>query len=176
MKGLEIKKIPVALGNKKTELSALEKALSAFYESANFVLNLFNKNTSNPIQDRVNMLKISQPFFSVPKVLKMRGTKLTNDYRSGLSAPYLWENYLNYDSFIRDNFNRQRKVFEGIQIPFSFDDYKKVKENSYFVTESGQVGKFTSLEWTIEADKAEVSFWIQEVYTKNLKEELTIVK
>ena len=176
LKGLEIKKIPVALGNKKTELSTLEKALSAFYESANFVLNLFNKSTSNPIQDRVNMLKISQPFFSVPKVLKMRGTKLTNDYRSGLSAPYLWENYLNYDSFTRDNFNRQRKVFEGVEIPFSFDDYKKVKENSYFVTESGQVGKFTSLEWTIEADKAEVSFWIQEVYTKNLKEELTIVK
>lgn len=176
LKGLETKRIPVALGTKKTELSSLEKALSSFFDAANFVLKVFNKNSSNPVQDRVNMLKISQPFFNVPKVLKMKGSKLSNDSRSNLSAPYLWNTYLNYDSFVQNNFSRQRKVFEGIEIPFSFEDYKKVKENAYFITENGQRGKFTSLQWIIEADRAEASFWIEEVYTKNLQEELTIVK
>ena len=105
----------------------------------------------------------------------MQGNRLAQNSRDGLSARYLWENYLNYDSFIEDNFKRQRKVFEGIEIPFSYSDYKKVKENSYFITSNGKRGKFTSLEWIIEADKAEASFWVEDVYTRNLQEETTEV-
>jgi hypothetical protein len=32
------------------------------------------------------------------------------------------------------------------------------------------------LEWTIESDKAAASFWIEEVYTRNLQEEFTEVE
>ena len=175
LKGLETKKFPVALGNKKTELSALEIAFEAFIDAANFVLKIFDKNAAIPIPDRINSLKISQPFFNIPKTLKMKGSKLASDSRSGLSAPYLWEQYLNYDSFVRANYKRQRKVFENIEIPFSYEDYKKLTKNSYFTTSTGEVGKFTSLTWVIEKDRAEGSFWVEEVYTKNLKEEIDIV-
>ena len=176
LKGLENRNFPVALGNKKTELSALEETLSAFFKVADFVLSLFNKDVTDVIQNRVNILKISQQFFSVPKILKIKNEKLSFDSRTGLSAPYLWDNYLNYDSYILDNFKRQRKTFNDIDIPFSYKDYKKVIKNSYFVTDEGRRGKFTSLEWSIESDTAKVSFWIEEIYTKNLKEEITIVK
>ena len=53
----------------------------------------------------------------------------------------------------------------------SYADYKKVLNNSYFTTSKGQTGKFVSLNWVIESDFAEVDYWIQETYTKNLKEE-----
>jgi len=106
----------------------------------------------------------------------MSGNKLAVDDREGLSARYLWDNYLNYDSFIQDNYKRQRKVFENIEIPFSYSDYKNVTKNSYFITSNGKRGKFTSLEWFIEEDKAEASFWVEDVYTRNLKEEFTEVE
>jgi len=176
LKGLQEFRFPVGLGTAKDKLSDLEKAINAFFQAADFVFSAFGaSNTVDTIQSRIQMLIISQPFFSIPKVLKMKGSKLSNDYRTGLSAKYLWDNYHNYDSFIRDNFKRQRKVFTGIRIPFSYDDYKKVIENSYFITSEGKRGKFTSLEWVIESDTAEVSFWIEEPYTKNLQEELTEV-
>ena len=176
LKGLQEFRFPVSLGTAKEKLSDLEKAINAFFQAADFVFSAFGaSNTVDTIQSRIQMLIISQPFFSIPKVLKMKGSKLSNDYRTGLSAKYLWDNYHDYDSFIRDNFKRQRKVFTGIRIPFSYDDYKKVIENSYFITSEGKRGKFTSLEWVIESDAAEVSFWIEEPYTKNLQEELTEV-
>ena len=176
IKGLEETRFPVALGNRKEELSILEEALNTFFEAANFALSALGaSNITNTIQARKGMLIISQPFFNVPKVLNMQGNRLAQNSREGLSARYLWENYLNYDSFIEDNFKRQRKVFEGIEIPFSYSDYKKVKENSYFITPSGKRGKFTSLEWIIEADRAEASFWVEDVYTRNLQEGTTEV-
>ena len=176
IKGLEETRFPVALGNRKEELSILEEALNTFFEAANFALSALGaSNITNTIQARKGMLIISQPFFNVPKVLNMQGNRLAQNSRDGLSARYLWENYLNYDSFIEDNFKRQRKVFEGIEIPFSYSDYKKVKENSYFITSNGKRGKFTSLEWIIEADRAEASFWVEDVYTRNLQEETTEV-
>jgi len=176
IKGLEETRFPVALGNRKEELPILEEALNTFFEAANFALSALGaSNITNTIQARKGMLIISQPFFNVPKVLNMQGNRLAQNSRDGLSARYLWENYLNYDSFIEDNFKRQRKVFEGIEIPFSYSDYKKVKENSYFITPNGKRGKFTSLEWIIEADRAEASFWVEDVYTRNLQEETTEV-
>jgi len=176
IKGLEETRFPVALGNRKEELSILEEALNTFFEAANFALSALGaSNITNTIQARKGMLIISQPFFNVPKVLNMQGNRLAQNSREGLSSRYLWENYLNYDSFIEDNFKRQRKVFEGIEIPFSYSDYKKVKENSYFITPNGKRGKFTSLEWIIEADRAEASFWVEDVYTRNLQEETTEV-
>ena len=177
LKGLEEKRFPVALGSEKKELSNLEEALNSFLQAANFVLPVLGKsNISQTIQNRIRLLKISQEFFSVPKVLNMSGEKLAINSRDGLSSLYLWNTYHNYDSFVQNNFERQRKEFDSVRIPFSYEDYKKVLKNSYFITENGQTGKFTSLKWVIEGDEAEVSFWIQETYTNNLQEELTEVE
>lgn len=177
IKGLNETRFPVALGNPKTEFSKLELALNAFFDAANFALSALGlSNTTNTTQARIRMLIISQQFFNVPKVLNMSGNKLAIDDREGLSARYLWDNYLNYDSFTQDNYKRQRKVFENIEIPFSYSDYKNVTKNSYFITSNGKRGKFTSLEWFIEEDKAEASFWVEDVYTRNLKEGFTEVE
>jgi len=177
LKGLQEVRIPLALGVAKTELSAFEKALNAFYEAADFVLSAFGKSVEiATIQSRVNLLKISQPFFNTPKVLKMKGSKLDPNHRDGLSALYLWNTYLNYDSFVQNNFKRQRKRFNDVLIPFSYSDYKEVLKNSYFTTDEGKRGKFTSLEWIIEGDTAQVSYWVEEVYTKNLEESLLEVE
>ena len=172
MNGLNEVRINLSLGDRKKELSSLENALNAFLQVADALFSVFNSSNSfDQILDRVGLLKTSQDYFNNPKLLKIKNDKLPSDYRDSLSAKYLWDNYLNYDSFIDDNYSRQRKVYEGVQIPFSYSDYKKVLDNSYFTTSEGKKGKITSLNWIIESDRAEIDYYIEEIYTKNLKEE-----
>ena len=61
-------------------------------------------------------------------------------------------------------------MYNDVEIPFLFEDYIKVSENAYFTTEDGKRGRLTSLNWVIEQDIATVSYWVEEVYTKNLEE------
>lgn len=172
LKGFKEVRLPIALATRKEQLSTLETSLNSFLEVANSLFSVFGvSNSETPIQARIGMMIISQPFFSVPKMLKMKGSKLDSNYRNVVSAKNIWEKYHSYDSFVT-NEKRQRKVYSNIRIPFSFSDYKKITKNSYFTTAEGQKGKFTSLEWIVEGDYAEASFWIEEVYTKNLKEEV----
>ena len=166
------KRIQLSLGSRKESLSSLENALNDFFSVANDLFGVFGaSNTFPQLLERVGLLKVSNQFFNNPKILKVKNGKLPDDYRDSLSAKYLWENYINYNSFVGNNYNKQRKVFTGVRIPFSYADYKKVLNNSYFTTSKGQTGKFVSLNWVIESDFAEVDYWIQETYTKNLKEE-----
>jgi hypothetical protein len=171
--GLLEKRFPIALGNRKNSMTDLEKGLQSFIKVATSLFSTLGKSQNlKTISDRIGQLKVSQDFFDKPKLLKVLNRKLTNDYRNNLSAKYLWDKYISYNSFISNNYKRQRKIYENVVIPFSFLDYQKITENSYFTTFDGKRGKFTNLNWVIESDKAEVSFYIEEIYTRNLKEEI----
>ena len=170
--GLNEVRIPLSLGNRKEGLTSLENALNSFITTANNLFGVFGASNTFPLlTKRVGLLKVSTQFFNNPKILKVKSSKLPTDYRTGLSAKYLYDNYINYDSFVQNNYKRQRKVYQGVTIPFSYSDYKKVLNNSYFTTNQGKNGKITSLNWTIESDKAEIDFYIEEIYTRNLTEE-----
>ena len=170
--GLNEVRIPLSLGNRKDKLSSLENALNAFFETANKLFGVFGSNNTFPLlTERIGLLKVSSEFFNNAKVLKVKNGKLTSDYRTSLSAKYLYNNYINYDSFVQNNYSRQRLVYESISIPFSYSDYKKVLDNSYFTTSEGKTGRITSLTWFVETDKAEIDYYIEEVYTRNLREE-----
>ena len=173
IKGFDEIRIPLSLGNRKDRLSSLEKALNSFFKAVGFVFSIFGDNqTQNLISNRVGLVKVSNEFFNTPKVLKLNGNgKLPSDYRTGLSAKYLYDNYINTKSFVANNFKKQRRLFQGVEIPFSFKDYKEVIQNSYFTTNTGKRGKINSLVWSIDADTAEIDYYIEDIYTKNLKEE-----
>ena len=104
-------------------------------------------------------------------MLRIKNNKVAVDNREKISAKYYYDNFINYDSFVQNNFQRQRKNYEGIEIPFSYSDYKEVLQNSYFTTNNGERGRITSLVWSLGADTAQIDFYIEEIYTRNLKEE-----
>lgn len=165
--------IPYALGNRKNELNTVEKALLVLAGIAEDILSTFGNNTNytDKIKQRTGMLKVSENIHSVAKLLYWSGGKMPTTHRDKLNAKMLWDNYISERSFVTDNFKRQRAVYENVLIaPFGFDDFLKLIENSYFTTETGETGKFTSLDYDIENDKAVGTYWIQETYTKNLKE------
>ena len=160
--------LPIALGSRKDELNAIEKALRV---PAGITDALIGTNLVARIENREGALKTSGQIHNVAKLLYMPGGKsIAVNHRDFLSAPYLWDAYHSEKSFIDNGFNRQRVLFEGVEIPLRLNDFNSLINNAYFTTGTGAVGKFTSLDWVIGADKATADFWITLPYTKNLEQ------
>ena len=172
--GLETVSIPYALGNRKNELNALEKFLKIVAATADELVEIVGGSTNyaGRIKERIGMLKVSQNDTSVPKILYLDKGKMPATHRSLLSAKYLYNNFHIGKSFVNNNYFGQKIKYSGVRIPFGFEDYKKVIENSYFYDPLGRVGKITKLEYNISGDIAVVDFWIREKYTVNLVETL----
>lgn len=168
--GFEQFRFPVALGNRKESLTGLEKALKSVGNTFDDITKVFGgrSNFSNRVKNRIGTLKVSDNNTTVPKILYLNTSgKIPSNHRDLFSAKVLWQNYHKYMSLVDDNFSRQRKVYDSIQIPFGFESFLKVIDNSYL---QGVNGKITKLNWSISEDTAVISYWIKEVYTKNLKE------
>ena len=171
LKGFSENVFPVSLGIRKENLNALEIALQGLAKAADVVIGVFggNKNFSQRIERRVGMLKISHEETSKPKCIYYSGSMPSN-HRDLTSAKYLYDNYLNFDSFVLNNFKRQRIFYEGVRIGFGLSDYVKTTNSSYFYTQRGQKGKFVNIKWDWESDEAIADFYIEHVYTTKLKE------
>jgi len=63
-------------------------------------------------------------------------------------------------------------VYEDVRIPFGLQDFVTVLNNAYFTTENGQIGKFISLDWTIDKDEAIVSYWVYNSWLTNIEENI----
>lgn len=170
--GLDEVVFPVALGSRKNELNGFENFLFVLAQIVDDAAAIFGGNIdiSGRIAAKVGVLRVSQNNHAVPKLLYYEGDRLPVNHRERFSARGLWDEYHSYKSFISDNFRRQRRVFENVRIPFGFADFVALIDNSYFRDASGKVGKVERLSWNMSKDVATVTYWTEEVYTKNLKE------
>ena len=171
LKGIDEVNFNVALGNRKDELNAIEKALKAIgslIETTSSAFGGGNKFTGS-INAKVGMLKQTNNWHSVPKLLPLDGGKLSINHRNLFNAKKLYDDYLDYDSFISNGFSRQRAIYNDVEIPFGIEDFKLLTVNPYFIF-NGNTAKMINFVWTTGKDRATVSFWVEQVYTKNLKE------
>lgn len=173
IKGLDSVNIPWALGNRKEELNPLELALKTLGEGIDAVTGIFGGGTdfAGAVESRIGMLRVSQNRTSMPKVLYLQGGKIPANHREKLSAKYLEQAYHSKKSFASNAERAQKLVFESIRIPFGFSDYLKTLDNSMFTDASGRVGGFSKLEYSPAKDTANASYWVREVYTRNLRED-----
>ena len=155
---------PYALVNRKDELNNLEKILKTLSSLADTVVKALggSSNLAQKVKDRVGMMKLGTDSHTVARVFYMSGGKIPANHRDLFSARGLYENYIKADSFVLSVNGGQKEVFDNVRVLFGFEDFLKLVENSYFTTEGGQVGKVTSINWTIDGDFAELSFWIQD--------------
>lgn len=176
--GFERTEFRVALSERKDKLNALENSLLVLAGYADQLISaLFGASSfANNIQTKVGVLKISQNNYAISKVLKIVNGKIPANHKDFLSAKYLWETYINENSFVDNDFGGQKTVYEGARIPFGLEDFIKLINNSYFTTQDGKAGKFTKLEWNIDGDFAVASFYIKEIHSKNLKEQFLEVE
>jgi len=172
LKGLDDVKFNVALGNRKDSLNAIENLLKGVAIFIDTVTGIFGggSNFAASINSRIGILKVSTNYHSIPKVLYLNsdGTMPTN-HRDLLNADVFWEKYHKEKSFVRDNWNGQKKVYNNITIPFGFEDFLILLTNSYF-NFNGIQAKLSKFEWITGEDNATISFYTRVPYTKNLQE------
>lgn len=171
--GLEEVNIPLCLGNRKDGLNTLETLLRNLGGLADTVINALggNSNLAGKVTARIGMLKVSNESWSIPKLLLLNNQfKLNSNHRLQWSASVLYNKYHVYNSFVANNYNKQRQVFSGVEITFCIEDYNKLINNSYFTTNTNKIGKFTNIKMGLDSGKATADFWVQEPYDKNLIE------
>jgi len=91
-------------------------------------------------------------------------------YFSGL---YLYENYHFINSFLPTNDKpngNQYYLYDYGNIPFTFNDFEKVKENNCIFTADGQTAIIDYLKWNVWDQKAQIKVRVNKLYTNNLKE------
>ena len=171
LKGLNEINIGAALGSRKTELNALENILKKTAQIVDSTTKVLGSSTgfANRIKSRVGLLKVSNNNWSIPKLVYLNGNSIPNNHRDLWSAELIWNKFYGDISFVRNNFKGQKVIYEGVSVPFGFEDYKKIMNNPYF-TEDGVEAKIINFEWLINSDKAIIDYWKREVYSTNLKE------
>jgi len=172
IRGLDQVDFPFALGNRKDGLNALEEFALGFANAAEQAVNAVGGNAdyTSSIKNRTNLLKVSDPIHSIPKILYMPGNNIPANHRDFLSARVLYEKYHSSKSFIANNFRAQKIRFDNVEVDFRFRDFKNLMKNPYFVTTNGRSGKIEKASWRLAGDTATVSGWFRHVYTKNLTE------
>ena len=172
IKNAEQVSIPCALGTRKEELNGFEILLAELAGTFDRISQAFggNSNLKGKIIEKVGVLKVSLNNHAVPKLIWLEGNRMPSNHRELFSAKTLWNKYQVEKSFVQNNFQRQRVMFENVRIPFGFEDFTKVVNNSYFHDTQGKLGKIITLEWTMNKDFAIISYWQSQPYTKNLKE------
>jgi len=171
IKGLDETRLLVCLGNRKSELTALEKVLKAFAVGIDALANVFGGNSTlaNRIAASVNVLKVGDNNHSKPKLLWMQSGEIPANHRDLFSARALWEKYHIEKSFTSNSGYGQKYVYESVRIPFGLADFVALTENSYIATTKGQA-KVMDIQWGKGSEDATVSYWVRQRYTANLKE------
>lgn len=170
-KGLKEISIPMALATRRQELSLLELRLLETLKLGDTLVKTFGGKSdfAELIKNQRNRVLISQPNFSVAKLIPLKNGYMPNDPSTHLGARYLYDHYHYYQSFANNADIAQHLVFKDKQIPFSFKDFVITSKNGCFITDDGRIGKFTSIKWRPSSDYAIASFWISEKYETNLK-------
>ena len=171
LKGFFEVNLGCALATRKNELNAFERLLKSTASIVDDVTSVLGGRTSfaSKIKTRVGVMKQSQNWNSIPKLVYMSGSTIPKDHRSLWSAPVIYNKYYQDESFVNGNFRGQKEVYNDVTIPFGFEQYKKLINNSYFFF-LGQEAKIINFEWTMGEDTALINFWVRKIYTTNLKE------
>lgn len=135
-------------------------------------------NFKQDIENRIGMLKIEKDIINVDKVCLLtlgnsaKYNKLHVDNWKLMTAKALYENFYYSRSFMpsqnKPNAN-QYFLYSYQNVPFSFNDYLKVKQNNCIFTQNGEKAIVNRLKWNIWNQKAEIKLRINKLYTNNFK-------
>lgn len=201
IRGIDINTIPYSLVVRKNVLDDIIEALSNLSgEFSTFIDMVKSKwgdvegiiSETFPMVDELGFefdrdgaLKCENHFFSRPKISILETTesgriRIPENFNDIIGAKALKLKYFSYDSLIegvRDPLNplntAGKEVFKGVRIPFNIENANQVLNNSYFSTSDGKRGKFTRLVWDVKGDSADVDFWIQTPWLKNVQREIS---
>jgi predicted metal-binding protein len=133
------------------------------------------------IDDRIGMLQLEKDEFETPKLFLVEPDtlKLPANHREKFSAKYLWDNYHFINTFVPvKGKHNQWKMVVVDKCPFTFDDFKDVKDNNTCnaplrLATPGALVRIKSLQWNWHETTAKIHYEINEE-NKNLTKNLSI--
>jgi hypothetical protein len=100
----------------------------------------------------------------------MSGNKLATNQRQNMAAETLWNNYHYIESFVTINgSNNQQYIYSEQTIPFCFKNFVSLVDNNFVETEEGEKAEVMSLNWSVEKDRATITYRVYRIYDNNLK-------
>lgn len=130
------------------------------------------------LQGRDGCMKVENHFFSTPKIVYLEANgRIPASFYNVVGAKALNQDYHSYKSFVPGVRNpadltdtNAKRIYTDVEIPMGIDDFNEIISNSYFNTGFGGIGKFTSVKWRSDKDRAFVDFYIQYPWAKNITE------
>ena len=130
---------------------------------------------ASTITNRKGMMALSADTTGVDKLLIMNGQNIPLNKADQLNASDFWDFHA-INSFVEITdpltgslVHNQYKIFEGVRIPFCYEDWLALLGNNKFLTSDGKIGEMNTVEWDIQNEEANISYKIKHLYTKNLK-------
>ncbi|MBG7631680.1 MAG: hypothetical protein IZT56_14785, partial [Bacteroidetes bacterium] len=179
MNGFNRIDIPYDLPNRKNKLNNFENFAFKLLNKVEEIINVFyaiNPLASAPnltgfISLRIGCNILETDYLHVPKIMKLDSKlRLPANQRNNWSAKYLYDNYHNEDSFVLNNFGNQYYVYKGVKVPFGFEEFNQLTQNSYFYNQNGDLCKLKQISWNVSKDFALIDYSVQTKYTSNLIE------
>ncbi len=124
IKGYESVDIPMAKGARKTKLSFVENIAKNLAKAVDFFTG---GNTEDLVKDRVNIMKLSDQYFNVTKLVYMKGNRLHPDQDFFIGTQAINDNYFT-DLNPEKN---QIKLTVGMPIGLGLDKILQIESNNY---------------------------------------------
>lgn len=162
----------IALGTRKDKLNAAEKILKSTGKVIDNLTGIFGGGTNyaSKVKNRIGVLKVGTNNHTKAKCLYLIGGKMPENHRDFTSAKYLYDKYIDYRSFVANNFDRQRAKYTIENMPFGMENFMQISQNSWAKDSGGNDVKVTFNDWEVLNDKSITTIEKKEIFAPNLYE------
>lgn len=166
IKGLVDASIPFAFGTRKNSLNPSEEFWKGICVLVDSVSGTFGASSdlSSKVNARIGVVQISQPQFSVTKLLYQIGSRQPTNYKDYLDADTI---YIDYHKINEVDVNLKEIYAE--EVPFSSKDFEALENNNYIYDTNGILLEILNFEWTNKSKVAEIEYAIPAVDPTNTK-------
>ena len=175
MNGFNRVDIPYDLPNRKNKLNNFETFAFKLINKVEEIIQIFDGSVNNLtgfISQRIGCNILETDYLHVPKIMKLNSSdlRLPANQRTLWSAKYLYNVYHSKGSFVLNNFGNQYYIYKGVRVPFGFEEFNQLTQNSYFYNQNGDLCKLKQISWNVSKDFALIDYSVQTKYTSNLVE------
>lgn len=178
MNGFNRVDIPYDLPNRKNKLNNFENFAYELLDKVEEIIDVFAAisggsppNLTGFISQRIGCNILETDYLHVPKIMKLDSNLLLPaNQRTLWSAKYLYNLYHSKGSFVLNNFGNQYYIYKGVRVPFGFEEFNQLTQNSYFYNSNGDLCKLEQIVWNVSQDFALIDYRVKTKYTSNLIE------
>jgi len=154
VRGLYTVDIPFSAGTPKGKLNFVENTAKTLAKA----VDLFTGgNLASTINDRKNVLQLSNQFFNQTKLLLLNGSRIATNQNQVIGASVLANNY-HYSRFITNN---QKNIYEGMPCAITESELFSIIANNFIILSDGTVAEIRRVSWSEREHQAIVDFSIR---------------